>query len=75
MYAKLTGLGNECETGDTDYVADIQKLLENSVIQGFVLVRADFIALYIYLDAACIVLQLHERGCTHYAAAHYPSGY
>ena len=67
---ELAGLGDESITGNADYVTYVQQFLENGVVHGFVLVRADLVSLDIDLDAAFGVLKLHERSCTHDAAAH-----
>ena len=49
---QLAGLGNEGEAFYTYDVADVKEFLEYGVIHCFVLSGANFVTLYIYLDAA-----------------------
>ena len=74
MDAELAGLGVECESLDTDDVTYVQKFLEDSVVHGLVLARAQLIAFDIDLDPSGRILQLEEGGGTHDASRHHPSG-
>ncbi len=71
---ELARLSEEGEALDTHEVSNVQELLEHGVVQGFIFAGANFVPLYIYLNAAGVVLQLHEGGCAHDAAAHDAAG-
>ena len=74
MDGELAGLGEEGETLDANDVADVQELLEDGVVQRLVLAGADLVPLDIDLDAAGMVLQLHEGGGAHDAPGHDAAG-
>lgn len=71
----LARLCAEHEAFHTDKVADVEQLLEHDVIKVFVFAGAQLVAVYIDLNTACGVLKFHERGLSHYAAAHYSARY
>ena len=72
---QLAGLGNEGESLDTDYVADVEELLPDGIVHRLVLSRAYLIPLDVDLDPARGILELSERSRTHDPAGHQPSGY
>ena len=51
-------------------VADVEKLLEYLIIEVLVLARANIVAGDVNLNSALAVLELHEAGLAHHAAAH-----
>ena len=67
---QLARLGEEGKALDSHEVADIQQLLEHRIVERLVLAGANLVTLHIDLDTAFAVLQLHERGRPHDAAAH-----
>ena len=68
--AQLPGLGDEGKAFDADDVTDVQQLLEHGVVQGLILAGADIVPLYIYLDAAGGILELHKGSGSHDAPRH-----
>ncbi len=72
---ELARLGDEGETLDSDYVADVEEFLEDGVVHCFVLARADIVTLNVYLDPAFGVLKFEERRRAHNAPGHHPSRY
>lgn len=75
MDGDLAGAGAEHEALDAYEVADVEQLLEDFVVQGLVVAGAEVVAADVYLDAAAAVLQLHEGGLAHDAAAHDAPGH
>lgn len=74
MHRDFPGLGAEHESLHPDEIADVEQLLEDSVVKLLVLARTDFVAVDVDLDSAIGVLQLHERGFAHDAATHHTAG-
>ena len=70
MNTDFSRLGTEHKTLHTDEVTQVQQLLEDDVVQVFVLSGTDGVALHIHLDATLRVLQLGEGGLAHDALAH-----
>ena len=70
MDRDFAGLGAEYITFHTYEVADVEKLLEHSVVHLLVLAGAKLVAVEVDLDAAVGVLQLHKGGFAHNAATH-----
>ena len=54
----------------TDEITQVKQLLENNVVKVLVLVGADGITLYVYLNTTLRVLQLGKGSLTHDALAH-----
>ena len=74
MDAELTCLGVECESLDSYDVTYVEEFLPHCVVHSLVLSRADFVSLYIDLDASAFVLKFTERSSAHNASAHNASG-
>ena len=60
MDAQLAGLGDEGIALDSNHISYIEQFLPHCIIHGLVLTGADFVALYVNLDAAALVLQFGE---------------
>ena len=74
VYRQFAGVGAECETLDSDDVADVEQLLEHRVVKRRISFGTDVVAPDIDLDAARVVLQFEEGGAAHDAARHDASG-
>src|SRR5690606_36036648 len=66
----FAGLRGEYVSGYADNVADIQQLLEDCVVEGFVFPRTKVIAPEVQLNPPGVVLQFREGGRSHDAPAH-----
>ena len=60
MNTDFASLCAEHKTSHTHEVADVEQLFKHFVIEGFIFVGAEFVAVYIHLDTALRVLQFHE---------------
>ena len=74
MDGGLTHLGDKDIARHSDDVANVEQTFEDGIVEGLILTGAYLVALDIELDAAVGVLQLHEGGGTHDAAAHDAAG-
>ena len=71
VHRQLAGVGQKGEALHTDEVAYVEQLFEYRVVERRIPLGAYVVAADIYLYASGRILQLEERGRTHYAAAHY----
>ena len=71
---ELACLGDEGISLDSYDVADVEELLEDSVVHCLVLARTNLVTFHIHLNPACLVLQFDERRRAHNPAGHYSSG-
>ena len=70
MYRDFAGLSAEHKALHAHKVAYIEQFLEHYIIQVFILIGAQLVAIDIHLYATFAVLKFHKRSLTHDATAH-----
>ena len=70
MQAHFAGLRREHVSFYTDKITDIEELFEHVVVHGFVLFRANFVAIHVDLHLASSIRKNGKRGLTHDAFRH-----
>src|SRR5690554_1246128 len=73
MDGNRAGFGDKYKTFDSDYIADVKMLFEESVIKTFIFPRTKVVAGDIYLYAASGVLKFDKGSASHNPTAHHPS--
>ena len=70
----LACLGNKSKTFDTYNISNIKQFLENCIVKGLVLTRANLVPLHINLYPSALIHKLNECCSTHNSAAHDTAG-
>ena len=71
MYTDFAGLCTEHKSCDAHKVANVEQFFKHLVVERFIFVGTNFIAVDIHLDAPFRVLQFHKRSLAHDASAHH----